>query len=145
MVVFLAGGPRELLGRTWDYHVLLFGALTLSLGYNLVLFDAFAKAFSSGAGLARMSRVYRGILRFYSLERGLVLGVLLFLAGLLLEGKIVYDWNQAGRGPAMAVRGIAIGMLGMVIGAQTAFGSFLMNLLLLPRAENLDTADSSSS
>src|SRR5262245_65035974 len=39
VVALLAGGPRQAFGRTWDYHTLLFGAVTLILGYNLILFD----------------------------------------------------------------------------------------------------------
>jgi glycosyltransferase involved in cell wall biosynthesis len=52
IVIWQAGGPQELFGRTWDFHVLLFGALAVILGYNFVLFDVFAKTFSMGAGLA---------------------------------------------------------------------------------------------
>ena len=41
------------------------------------------------------------------------------------------DWIEAGAGPLDAVRGIAIGMTAMVLGAQTAFASFLISLLLV--------------
>ena len=128
-----AGGPREILGHRWDYHVLLFGALSLILGYNLVLFDILAKTFSMGAGLARPNRWLQAVLRVFSLERGLVIGSLFFLAGLGLEIKIVLDWARGGYGTLMAVRGIVIGMTAMVLGAQTVFGSFLVSLLLVKR------------
>ena len=52
LVAYLAEGPRTLFGRQWDFHVLLFGALMLIFGYNLVLFDVFAKTYSMGAGFA---------------------------------------------------------------------------------------------
>jgi len=133
LVMLLAGGPREILGHRWDYHVLLFGTLSLILGYTLVLFDMLAKTFSVGAGLAKPNRWHTAVLRFFSLERGLVLGGLLFVAGLALEIKIVFDWARQGYGPLMAVRGIVIGMTAMVLGAQTAFGSFLVTLLLVKR------------
>lgn len=133
LVAALARGPREIVGHRWDYHPLLFGVLSLILGYNLILFDVLAKTFSMGAGLAKPDRWLRGILRVFSLERGLVVGTLLFLAGLGLEIKIVLDWARGGYGALMAVRGITIGMTAMVLGAQTVFGSFLVNLLLLQR------------
>jgi glycosyltransferase involved in cell wall biosynthesis len=133
LVMALAGGPREILGHRWDYHVLLFGALSLILGYNLVLFDILAKTFSMGAGLARPNRWLRAVLRVFSLERGLVIGSIFFLAGLGLEIKIVLDWARGGYGTLMAVRGIVIGMTAMVLGAQTVFGSFLVSLLLVKR------------
>jgi hypothetical protein len=133
LVMALAGGPREILGHRWDYHVLLFGTLSLILGYNLVLFDILAKTFSMGAGLARPNRWLQTVLRVFSLERGLVIGSVFFLAGLGLEIKIVLDWARSGYGALMAVRGIVIGMTAMVLGAQTVFGSFLVSLLLVKR------------
>jgi len=132
-VAVLARGPREILGHRWDYHVLLFGALSLILGYNLVLFDVIAKTFSMGAGFARPRQWLTRLTEFFSLERGLVLGALLFLGGLAVEAKIIADWMAGGYGPLMAVRGIVIGMVGMVLGAQTAFASFLISLLLIRR------------
>ena len=132
-VAFLARGPRELLGHQWDYHVLLFGAVSLIVGYNLILFDIIAKTFSMGAGFARPRQWLQRLTHFFSLERGLLLGALLFLGGLTVEAKIIVDWIRGGYGPLMAVRGIVIGMIGMVLGAQTAFASFLVSLLLIKR------------
>ena len=57
LVLALAGGPRVLFGHRWDYHPLLFGAIALIVGYQLVLFDTFAKIFAAGAGLARPGTV----------------------------------------------------------------------------------------
>jgi hypothetical protein len=133
LMAALAGGPRVLFGHRWDYHPLLFGAAALILGYNLVLCDLFAKTFSMGAGFARPGRWLRRWNRVFTLERGIVLGALLFLAGLGLEGKIVYDWVASGYGPLMAVRGVVIGMAAMVLGAQTVFASFLLSLMSIPR------------
>jgi glycosyltransferase involved in cell wall biosynthesis len=133
LVGALAGGPVDAFGRTWDFHVLLFGALSLIMGYNLVLFDTFAKAFSMGAGFARPGQYLKRRLRLFTLERGLIVGGVLLLAGLGLEIKIVADWLRTGSGALMAVRGVTIGMTAMVLGVQTLFGSFLVSLLLIPR------------
>jgi glycosyltransferase involved in cell wall biosynthesis len=133
VMLLLARGPRSMFGHTWDYHVLILGAAALILGYNLVLFDVFAKTFSMGAGFARPRQWLGRLYRAFSLERGLVLGLVLFLAGLALEGKILLDWLRAGAGPLMAVRGVVIGMTAMVMGAQTVSASFLVSLMLIER------------
>jgi glycosyltransferase involved in cell wall biosynthesis len=133
LMVALAGGPRAIFGHVWDWHVLIFGALALILGYNLFLFDVLAKTFSMGAGFARPMQWLRRLHRWFSLERGLAVGGLLFLAGLGLEGKIVVDWLRAGAGELMAVRGVVIGVTAMVMGAQTVFASFLVSLMLIER------------
>lgn len=133
VVALLAGGPVGFFGRTWDHHTFLFGALAVAFGYNLMLFHVFAKTFSVGAGFARPDRWLSAVLRLFSLERGLIAGGLLFLAGLGLELKIVADWWFAGRGELAAVRGVVAGMLALLVGAQTVFASFLISLLLLKR------------
>lgn len=133
LVLALAGGPRELFGHRWDYHPLLFGAIAVMVGYQLVLFDTFAKVFAVGAGLARPGRWEARFRRLFTLERGLVLGGAALLAGLGLEAKIVVDWVRSGMGEFMAVRGVVIGMTAIVLGLQTLFGSFLVSLMLVPR------------
>lgn len=130
-VTWLAAGPRVFLGRQWDYHVLLFGALALILGYNLVLFDVLAKTYSMGAGFADPARWLRRLMHAFTLERGLLAGLALAAAGLGLEVKIVWDWARAGYGELMAVRGVVIGMVGIVLGVQTVFASFLVSLMLI--------------
>ncbi len=135
LVALLAGGPRQLFGRVWDYHALLFGCLAVILGYNLVLFDVFAKSFSMAAGLARPRQWLARLLGAFTLERGVVLGGLAFAAGAALEAKIFVDWVRSGYGPLMAVRGIVLGMTLMVLGSQTAFASFLLGLTQLSRQD----------
>jgi glycosyltransferase involved in cell wall biosynthesis len=132
VMLALAGGPRRLFGHLWYYHPLLLGALALILGYNLILFDGLAKTFSMGAGFARPEQWLRRF-EIFTLERGLVAGGVVFLAGAALEGKIIFDWVHSGFGAMMAVRGITIGMIAMVLGLQTAFASFLVSLMLIKR------------
>lgn len=129
LILLLGSGPRQLLGRTWDYHVLLFGCLALILGYNLIIFDIIAKSFSMWSGLASAGRWLTRLGRVFTLERGLIAGALMLAAGLALEIKIVADWASAGYGELMAVRGVALGMTAMVLGSQTVFASFILSLL----------------
>jgi hypothetical protein len=70
---------------------------------------------------------------FFTLEKGLLFGGIIFLAGLGLEIKIIYDWASHGYHALMAVRGVVIGMTAMVLGAQTMFASFLVSLMLIKR------------
>lgn len=133
IVALLARGPFEAFGRAWDLHVLLFGALALILGYNVVLFDVLAKTFSMGAGLAKPDRWLRTLTSGFSLERGLIVGALLALAGIAVEAAVIREWVRVGYGELREVRAVVIGMTAMVLGAQTVFASFLINLMLIRR------------
>jgi glycosyltransferase involved in cell wall biosynthesis len=131
VMAYLSTGPQTLGDRTWDYHGLMFGALALILGYNLLLFDVLAKAFSVGVGLIEPDRQLKALLSFFSIEKGLVIGAVLFLCGVAVELDVVLGWLESGGGSLMAVRRIMIGMSAIVLGAQTAFGSFLVGLMLI--------------
>jgi hypothetical protein len=129
----LLPGPRTFLGRTWDYHPLLFGASALILGYNLVLFDVLAKSYSMAAGFARPDRWLNGLRRWFSLERGVVVGLFSLTVGAAIEARIVADWVRSGYGGLMAVRQVVVGMALMVLGLQTIFASFLVSLMQVER------------
>ena len=130
-ILLLGGGPREMFGRTWDFHVLLFGCLAFILGYNLAIFDTLAKRFSITFGFLQPGEWLERRIRFFTLERGLMVGLLVFLLGAGLEAKIIWDWLQSGGGDLMAVRGVTLGMTAIVLGAQTIFASFLFSLTLI--------------
>ncbi|MEM8929572.1 MAG: glycosyltransferase [Acidobacteriota bacterium] len=132
-ILWLGGGPQELFGRTWDFHTLLFGCLAVILGFDLLVFDTLAKRFSIAAGFVQPGKWLERRIRFFTLERGLILGGLVFLAGLGLEAKIILDWARDGYGEMMAVRGVVLGMTAMVLGTQTAFASFLFSLTLIEK------------
>jgi hypothetical protein len=125
----LAAGPRFAFGRTWDYHVLLFGAAGVMLGYNLILFDVLAKIYFIGAGFAQSADWLTRFRRLFTFERGLLAGAVVFLIGLGIEIVVVAEWLASGGGSLMAVRSITIGIVAMVVGAQTAFASLMISLM----------------
>ena len=133
IISLLARGPFEAFGHAWDMHVLLFGALALILGYNLVLFDVLAKTFSMGAGLAKPGRWLSVLTSGFRLERGLIIGVLFVLIGAAIEGAVIFEWIRVGYGELMEIRAVVVGMTAMVLGAQTIFASFLVSLMLIQR------------
>ena len=139
-IALLGGGPREIFGRVWHYHVVLFGCLALILGYSLVIFDILAKRYSISAGFARPGPLARMLVSWFTLERGLIFGGLALFLGLGLEAKIVFDWARSGYGELMAVRGVVLGLTSMTLGALTIFGSFLISLTLIERRERVPEA-----
>lgn len=132
-IALLGTGPREMFGRLWNYHVLLFGCLALILGYSLTIFDILAKRYSIASGFIRASPWMSTLQRIFTLERGLLLGAVVFLIGLGIEAKVVVDWVRSGYGELMAVRGVVVGLTAMELGAQTIFGSFLFSLTLIEK------------
>jgi hypothetical protein len=132
-LIALGGGPRRILGFNFDVHYMVLGSLLTMLGYQIVTIGLFAKAYSHAARLYAPDRTLRGLLRYFSLERGLVGGGVLFLAGVFIDAAILLRWLASGRETLDAVRPAIQASTLMIIGAQTVFSSFFLSMLAVPR------------
>ena len=131
----LSSGPRRLLGLNFDVHYMVVGSLLTVLGFQILTTGLFAKAYSQAARLYAPDRTLRVVLRYFSLERGLVLGGVLFVAGFALDTAILVRWLASGRATLDAVRPALQASTLMIVGAQTIFSSFFLSMLAVPRRE----------
>jgi glycosyltransferase involved in cell wall biosynthesis len=123
-------------GVTFDAHTLLFSSLAIMMGYQSVLFAICAKTFAINEGLLpkdpRVDRFFKVIY----LERGLAIGVLAFLAGLILLGAAVLQWKSAHFGRldyAVTMRWVIPGATLTALGFQTILSSFFVSILGMKR------------
>jgi glycosyltransferase involved in cell wall biosynthesis len=129
--------PRLTIGGvTFDAHTLLFSSLAIMMGYQSVLFAICAKTFAISEGLLprdpRMDRFFKVIY----LERGLAIGVVAFLAGLILLGVAVLQWKAAHFGRldyAVTMRWVIPGATLTALGFQTVLSSFFVSILGMKR------------
>jgi hypothetical protein len=123
-------------GVSIDVHTLLVASLALLLGYQCAMFALFAKVFAVSERLVppdpRLDRLFRVI----NLERGLILGSLLFAVGLGLISRMAWRWWDTGLGPldySSTMRWIIPGVTLAVLGFQTILSSFFVSILGLRR------------
>jgi Glycosyl transferase family 2 len=135
--LWLFGGPRTVAGLTFDLNTLLIAGAAVLLGYQLIIFAVFTKIFVISEGLhPPHTHLYKPIFRGLSLEMGIVAGIILTIAGVLVAGLAFWDWRAAGFGqldPQVMVRRTLLALLLMVIGVQTFFASFFLGVLTLRR------------
>ena len=125
----LLPGPRTIGGVSFDFHFMFVASALAILGVQLVFFGFAAKTYAR-AELADLGDRWLDFLdRRFTLERGLVLGALLFLAGGAVNASILVDWLERGRGTLFAVRPALLGLTLLVVGAQGMFGSFFISAL----------------
>jgi hypothetical protein len=70
-----------------------------------------------------------------TLETGVVVGLLLVVAGVVGSVLAVYGWVERGLGdydPARAMRLVVPSVVALALGAQTIFSSFFLSLLGMP-------------
>ena len=123
-------------GITFDAHTLLFSSLAIMMGYQSILFAICAKTFAINEGLLpRDERVDRFFKVIY-LERGLAIGALAFLIGLILLGAAVLQWKSAHFGRldyAVTMRWVIPGATLTALGFQTVLSSFFVSILGMKR------------
>jgi glycosyltransferase involved in cell wall biosynthesis len=123
-------------GITFDAHTLLFSSLAIMMGYQSILFAICAKTFAINEGLLpRDERVDRFFKVIY-LERGLAIGALAFLVGLILLSAAVLQWKSAHFGRldyAVTMRWVIPGATLTALGFQPVLSSFFVSILGMKR------------
>ena len=134
--LLLLGGGAEIAGITFDIHTLLVAGLACLLGYQLVVFAVFSKVFAITEGFQPMPPVLGRVFERVTLETGLVVGLLLALAGMATIGAALWEWRSVdfgGLDPRVTMRQVIPGTELVVLGFQTVFSSFFLSLLGLKR------------
>ncbi|HEX3370970.1 MAG TPA: glycosyltransferase family 2 protein [Candidatus Acidoferrales bacterium] len=133
---FLLPGPLRIGNVVFDVHTLLFAAMAILIGFQSVVFAAFTKIFAVSAGLLpedpRLTRAFR----FITLEVGLILGILLILAGagawiLGLEYWRIREFGALD--PEKTLRIVIPGVVCFTLGFQVVLSSFFLSVLGMSR------------
>ncbi len=135
-LVALGSGPVTISGLTFDYHYMIVGSLLTILGFQVLMTGLFAKAYCHGARLYAADPILETLRRHFNLERGILVGAVLFAAGFALDARILIQWLQSGMGQLNAIRPATQASTLMIIGAQTVFASFFLSILWLIRPQD---------
>jgi glycosyltransferase involved in cell wall biosynthesis len=133
---FIVLGKARLFGVNLGGHSLLVASLCIIMGYQSMLFGALTKIFAIGEGMLPMDRKADFMLRFATLERGLVLGAAATLAGLGLIAAALFNWIVQDFGPlvyASTMKLVVPGVTLAALGFQTVLASFFFSLLGMRR------------
>jgi len=133
LLLLLLRGPFLFLGRYWDIHVMVFASVVCILSYQILNLGIYAHTFAIGQGFLRYDKFTRFLERHFSLERGILLGVCLFLLGLVINAFIFAEWFSRNFGALYRIRESILSMTLLIIGLQTVFSSFFISLLLIKR------------
>ncbi len=110
---------------------LYFGAMFV-VGFQIVIFSLFAKVYAINSGMHPKEDKFTNIIQKITLEKGLVLGIILTLIGIGLSIYAIILWkNQSfGNLNPLDVMPITINAVYlMIVGVQMAFASFILGIL----------------
>lgn len=125
-------GPVIVHGVGFDIHTMLYAAGATILGLQLMLFSLVARTVGVVKNLLPMTDNLARFLRLFTLERGILLGGSLGLAGLALAVYSVDTWARARLGaldPVSMMRIAIPSVTFMLAGGEILFASFLLGLI----------------
>jgi glycosyltransferase involved in cell wall biosynthesis len=122
----------DVLGRRWDLHTEIGGALLSIVGSQVLAMGLCAHAYATYFMGQKDAWFDRMRARFH-LEHGLALGGLIMLGGAVLGAVIVVHWIQRGFGAISEERAAIAAATLLIIGIQVFFSSFLLSILGLRR------------
>jgi glycosyltransferase involved in cell wall biosynthesis len=120
----------------FDVHTLLFASLALLVGQQAISFALFAKTFASGEGILPLDRRTERFFQIATLERGLLVGGVAMVLGVVLLMTVAIEWWRVDFGPLDYQRTMRLAIPGATLtalGLHTVLGSFFGSILGLRR------------
>jgi glycosyltransferase involved in cell wall biosynthesis len=129
----LAVQDIQLGGIQLNVGTLMMACMSVVVGFQLVAFAFFTKVFAIAEGLLpedpKLSRVFKT----FTLEKGIVAGLLILLAGFVMFARALWLWKQANFGllPSTEenLRRLIPAATLILLGIQSVFSSFFMSVL----------------
>ena len=114
----------------------MYCAVAVIIGFQAVTFSVFARAFAASEGLLPPNRSMERIFRVVTLEVGLAVGLVLFLAGLGLSIYTIAFWSGRSFGAlstSSTIRLVVPAATFMIVGLETVMASFFLSILGINR------------
>ena len=132
LTIALVIGRIHAFGVVFDVAALVYAAALAVVGFQAVTFALFTKIYAVAKGfLPPDSRIDQLGGRF-KLERGLLVGLLTLVAGIVAALVSLWRWRDVGFGaldPSRQLRVVVPAALGLILGASTIFASLFLSIL----------------
>ena len=142
LVFWLLPGPRPISSRvTLDVHTMVFGVIFTLLGAQILSIGAFAKLFCYASRFDRGTISLKRLLKYITLESGLLAGGVLFLTGFCGCAWITWGWIASGFGPLAEIRLVLFWSMWLFLGVHIIFASFFLSMLGISRGTYIGDYD----
>lgn len=125
-------GPLNTQLRLFDFHSFILAGTLMVLGLTMLSFAFITRVFAYNFGLLPSRPAFFGLFRYFNLEVGLCIGLIIFLAGIILIARAAVlsffpGFNIIGFGTS--IRLVFGGALAVITGGQIIFTSFVLSML----------------
>jgi glycosyltransferase involved in cell wall biosynthesis len=136
--IALTTGPVTIGALAFDIDTLVGASAAVVIGFQAVLFALFTKVYAAEEGFLPEDRRIRRLVDVVTLERGLVVGGLLALAGLggLVASVVHWQVNNFGAlDPRHALRIVVPSATALIMSFQTIFAALFISILGIRRTK----------
>jgi glycosyltransferase involved in cell wall biosynthesis len=119
-----------------DIHTLLFASSMVIVGFDAIAFALLTRVFASSMGLLPSNGSLNRLNEQITLEGGLFLSAVLLVSGFLFAAYALFRWGSVSFGALDArifMRLVITSSTLLILGSQTAFGTFFLSILNLQR------------
>ncbi len=123
-------------GIEFDIQTMYAATMLCLLGYQLIVFAMFTKAFAVTEGFHPAPAYFSWIFNYVRLETGVIAGAVSALIGFGMLWMAVEGWRAVGFGgldPRETMRQVVPGGVLIMLGIQTIYSSFFLSILGLDR------------
>jgi hypothetical protein len=133
-LIWLEPRARQVFGVELDVNTLVFSGAAIVCGFEAMFFSVFARAVAADMRVLPREPAIERLRRFWTLERGLLGGGVVFTVGLLAALAAVGDWGRISFGPldpTMTLRIVLPAATALIVGLQLIFATCLLSVLNL--------------
>lgn len=129
-MTLLASGPLVVGNVKLGVHFLALASLFTLLGANVIWFGLLARLTNARRNPISTDSNFGRLLKYFTLERGLMLGAGLAAVGLAIDIWILLEWISRGYGDMRDTVHVAfVASTVFVLGVNSVFGVFLLNMV----------------
>jgi hypothetical protein len=132
VMLALLGGPVTVAAVVFDIHSMLYGAVLSLLGLQSATFALFTKVYAARIGFLPRDQRVSTFLRLFTLERGLIGGLVLTLFGIIGSVYAIAIWRESAYGnllPTSMMRVAIPSLTALAAGVQIVLASFFLGVL----------------
>lgn len=127
----LIQGPVRIFGFYFGIHWLALGCLNSLIGFQIIGMGAFCKAFAINEGYETRGRLFERLINWFTLEAGIVIGLVMIWLGLMADTAILTTWLARNMGHLGSAHAVFVATTLIALGVQVVFSSFFLGMLKL--------------
>jgi glycosyltransferase involved in cell wall biosynthesis len=121
--------------ETTSLHSFILGSMLAIIGTQMIATGSFMKVYGIVHNKIDRTGITAKFLDYHSLEYGLLIGVLLFFAGMVLGSKILLKWISSGYSSLSEVGNAVISVALAAMGIQIIFSTLIISIFMLEKKE----------